>query len=300
MNNASIVVVGSSNTDMVAITDHLPAAGETILGGKFFMNPGGKGANQAVASVRLGGTVTFIAKLGDDIFGEQSLQLFNAEGINTSHIAIDPVNPSGVALITVDKHGENCIVVASGSNASLAPVDIDNAKKIIQQADIVLLQLEIPIETVRHVVNIAADANTKIILNPAPACALPDEILSRVDIITPNETEAAMLTGIEITNMATAEQAARKLKGKGVDTIIITMGSQGALLLQDECVVIPAPVVKPVDTTAAGDVFNGALAVALSENKSIAEAVHFACKAASISVTRLGAQASAPYKKELM
>ena len=300
MNHASIVVVGSSNTDMVAITDHLPGAGETILGGKFFMNPGGKGANQAVAAVRLGGTVTFIAKLGDDIFGEQSLQLFNAEGINTSHIVIDPVNPSGVALITVDKHGENCIVVASGSNASLAPADIDNAKKIIQKANIVLLQLEIPIETVQHVVNIAADANTKIILNPAPACALPDEILSRVNIITPNETEAAILTGIEITNMANAEQAARKLKEKGVDTVIITLGSQGALLLHDECMVIPTPVVKPVDTTAAGDVFNGALAVALSENKSMAEAVHFACKAASISVTRLGAQASAPYKKELI
>lgn len=299
MRYPSIVVVGSSNTDMVTTTDHLPEPGETILGEKFFINPGGKGANQAVAASRLGGTVIFIAKIGDDIFGRQSLQLFREEGIDTAHIISDHENPSGIALITVDKHGENCIVVAPGSNAALVPADIDNAKTIIEQASVVLLQLEIPISTVQYVINIAAAAHVPVILNPAPACALPDSILSHVSIITPNEKEAGMLTGIHIKDEITATQAAKKLKEKGIKTVIITLGQQGALVYHDdECIIVPAPVVRAVDTTAAGDVFNGALAVALSEKKSMAYAVGYACKAASISVTRLGAQSSAPYKNE--
>jgi len=274
---------------------------ETVLGGKFFMNPGGKGANQAVAAARLGGAVTFIAKTGDDIFGRQSLELLNAEGIDTSQIITDGENPSGVALITVNKDGENCIVVASGSNAALTVSDPSAVKEIIQHADIVLLQLEIPVSTVEYVVGIAAAANVKVILNPAPAAILPDHLLKQVDIITPNETEAEMLTGIAITNESTAELAAKKLKAKGVDTVIITMGAQGAMLLHDDlCTIIPATVVKAVDSTAAGDVFNGALAVALSENYSMNDAVHYACRSAAISVTRLGAQSSAPYKNEII
>jgi ribokinase len=301
MRKSSIVIVGSSNTDMVVLADHLPGAGETVLGGKFFMNPGGKGANQAVAASRLGGAVTFIAKTGDDIFGRQSLQLLNLEGINTSHIITDMENPSGVALITVNKQGENCIVVASGSNAALAVSDLSGLKEIIQQADIVLMQLEIPIKTVEYVAGIAAEAGVKIILNPAPAAILPDHLLQKIDIITPNETEAEMLTGVAITDESTALLAAGKLKDKGIKTVIITIGARGALLLHnDSCTMIPAPLVKALDTTAAGDVFNGALAVALSEDKSMTDAVHYACRSAAISVTRLGAQASAPYKNEIV
>ncbi|HTS45662.1 MAG TPA: ribokinase [Puia sp.] len=301
MKNSSIVVVGSSNTDMVVLTDHLPAGGETVLGGEFFMNPGGKGANQAVAASRLGGAVTFIAKIGNDIFGKQAVELLKKEGINTSYILEDPDHPSGIALITVDRQGENCIVVASGSNANLRQGDIQKVKEIIQQAGIVLLQLEIPQPSVEYVVQIAAAAGAKVILNPAPARTLPDALLGRLSIITPNETETEILTGIKIKDEESAERAAIKLREKGVDTVIITMGSRGAFVFNDDvCEMIPAPAVQAIDTTAAGDVFNGALSVALSENKSIYEAVFYACSAASISVTRRGAQASAPFRNEII
>lgn len=296
----SILVVGSSNTDMVIKTAHLPAPGETILGGTFLMNPGGKGANQAVAASRLGGVVTFICKTGNDIFGKQSVQLFKREGIDTSCVFEDPQQPSGVALITVDDNAENCIAVASGANACLTVRDIMNAAHCIENANIILMQLEIPFETVAYTASVAAAHGKKVILNPAPACALNDELLKHVSIITPNETEASMLTGIKITNEATAEEGARYLCAKGIATVIITLGAKGALILhEDVCSIVRAPKVTAIDTTAAGDVFNGALAVALSENRTMVEAVEFACKAAAISVTRMGAQASAPYKHEL-
>jgi len=296
----TIVVVGSSNTDMVIKTKQIPAPGETVLGGTFFMNAGGKGANQAVATARLGGNVIFICKIGDDIFGMQAVQLFNNEGINTSFILTDVDHPSGVALITVDEHGENCIVVASGANAALHPQDLQQAIAAIEQADILLLQLEIPIKTVEHIVAVAAGKKIKVVLNPAPACTLSDELLKNVFIITPNETEAEKLTGIKVIDLKTAEQAAKILKSKGVEMIIITLGASGALLhYEDKVTHIRGYKVEAVDTTAAGDIFNGALVVKLAEGKSIDEAVQLACKAAAISVTRLGAQASAPYKEEL-
>lgn len=296
----SILVIGSSNTDMVIKAVKLPAAGETILGGTFLMNPGGKGANQAVAASRLDGAVTFICKTGNDIFGKQSVQLFKQEGIDTSYIFEDAQQPSGIALITVDDNAENCIVVASGANAYLTAQDIMQATNCIEKATIILLQLEIPVDTVAHVISVAAGFDKKVILNPAPVCALNDELLKLVSIITPNETEASMLTGTKVTDEATAELAARYLHAKGITTVIITLGSKGALVLhEDVCTVVRAPVVHAVDTTAAGDVFNGALAVALSENKAMVAAVEFACKAAAVSVTRMGAQASAPYKHEL-
>jgi ribokinase len=296
----SILVIGSSNTDMVIKAAHLPAPGETILGGTFLMNPGGKGANQAVAAARLGGAVTFICKTGNDIFGKQSLQLFKEEGIDTAYIFEDQQQPSGVALITVDDNGENCIVVASGANAYLTARDIKMAIHCIEKAAIILMQLEIPVETVAHAASVAAALNKIVILNPAPVCTLNDELLKHVSVITPNETEAFMLTGIKVTDETSAQQAARYLIAKGIATVIITLGSKGALVLhQDECTVVRAPAVNAVDTTAAGDVFNGALAVALSENKTMPAAVEFACKAAAVSVTRLGAQASAPYRGEL-
>lgn len=295
-----IVVVGSSNTDMVIKAGRLPAPGETVLGGTFMMTAGGKGANQAVAAARLGGNVVFIAKTGDDIFGKQAIDLFKQEGIDTGHIIPDSENPSGVALITVDANGENCIVVASGANAALKPADLQKAKHIIENAALVLIQLEIPVETVGYVVNLAAENGVKVVLNPAPAALLPDELLRKIAIITPNETEAGLLSGIKVTNRESAEAAARLLAAKGIETVIVTMGAEGALLLHDGmCHFFEAPVCNAIDTTAAGDVFNGALAVALFNGKSILEAVPFAIRAASVSVGRMGAQSSAPYLHEL-
>ena len=274
-----ILVVGSCNTDMVIKAAHLPRPGETILGGTFFMNPGGKGANQAVAIARLGGSVTFICKTGSDIFGHQSQQLFEEEGINTSYVFSDSGNPSGVALITVDEKAENCIVVASGANANL---------------------LEVPMETVCFVADIAWQKGKKVILNPAPAHPLPADLLHHLYLITPNETEAEMITGVKITDDISAVEAARVLSGMGVQHVIITLGSKGALICSDgEAEIVPALKVEAVDTTAAGDVFNGALTVALSEGRNLKESVRFACKASAISVTRVGAQSSAPYRNEV-
>ena len=285
-----ITVIGSSNTDMVIKASKLPAPGETILGGDFFMNPGGKGANQAVAAARLGGNVSLVAKVGNDIFGQQAKALFEA----------DNTYPSGIALITVDQHGENCIVVASGANGSLTTKEIDDAKEDILQSNLILMQLEIPLVTVEYATEIASKAAIKVILNPAPATKLSDSLLSKLYMITPNETEAELISGIPVTDFASAETAARYLANKGIRVIVITMGSKGALVFNDnKAIIVSAPKVEAVDTTAAGDVFNGALAVAISEGLDLKEAVEFACKAASISVTRMGAQASAPSRSEI-
>jgi len=300
MYQTKIVVIGSTNTDMVIKSDHLPAPGETLLGGTFFMNPGGKGANQAVAASRLGGKVTFISKTGNDIFGEQSVQNLKNEGINTEYMAVDPENPSGIALITVDSKAENCIVVAPGSNMTLKPDDIDKAIKQIELAEIVLLQLEIAIETVEYAAQIAFRNKRKVILNPAPAQKLSDSLLKTIYILTPNETEAEILTGVKVTDIDSAKKAAGILRNKGVEIVLITMGANGAYILTDKLSkLIPASKVKAVDTTAAGDTFNGALAVAVSEGFNIREAVQFANKAASIAVTRPGAQDSTPYRSEV-
>jgi ribokinase len=300
MSANQITVIGSSNTDMVIRTTKLPAPGETILGGDFFMNPGGKGANQAVAAARLGGNVTLVAKVGNDIFGQQAKTLFEADNINTKHLTIDPAHPSGIALITVDQHGENCIVVASGANGFLTTKEIDDVKDDILQSTLILMQLEIPLETVEYVTEIASKADIKVILNPAPATKLSDSLLAKLYMITPNETEAELISGISVTDFASAETAARYLANKGIRVIVITMGSKGALVFNDnKAIVVSAPKVEAIDSTAAGDVFNGALAVAISEGQDLKEAVEFACKAAAISVTRLGAQASAPFRKEI-
>jgi ribokinase len=298
--NASIVVIGSSNTDMVIHTDHIPKPGETILGGKFFMNPGGKGANQAVAAARLGGDVIFIAKTGNDVFGEQAKHGFQKEGIDTRFIGVDPINPSGVALIIVDKKGENSIVVAPGANGMLTVDDLKKSFSEISRPGFLLMQLEIPLETVQFAADYASRNNIKVILNPAPASTLPDSLFPFIDYITPNEIEAEMLTGVVVNDGASAELAAKVLATKGAKTVIITRGEEGALLLRENKFYhIPVVKVNPVDTTAAGDVFNGAIAVSLCEGDDIQAAVAFACRAAAISVTRLGAQSSAPYRNEL-
>lgn len=300
MQPGKIVVIGSSNTDMVVSTDHIPAPGETILSESFFMNPGGKGANQAVAIARLGGDVVFIGKIGDDIFGKKTLEVLEKEGIATQHIFVDRKYPSGVALITVDKSGENTIVVAPGSNARLFPEDLDSMPDIIASADIILMQLEIPVRTIQYVVDLATDKATRIILNPAPMTRLPGSLLQKIDIITPNETEASMLTGVKITGERSAGVAAGRIRDMGVEKVVITMGATGSLIYESgKSTIIPAYKVSAVDTTAAGDVFNGAMAVSMAEGGSLVDAVRFATKAAAISVTRRGAQNSAPYRDEI-
>lgn len=295
----SIVVVGSTNTDMVIKTERLPSPGETVLGGTFFMNQGGKGANQAVAAKRLGGNVTFISTTGNDIFGRESLKLFRKEGLNIDYMISDPLNPSGVALITIDKKGENCIVVAPGANARLFPDDLKVAIKAICSTSIVLMQLEIPLETVNYVAALAKSNGVNVILNPAPACELPLTILRNISIITPNKKEAEILSGIKITDITTLYQAAEAILQKGIETVIITLGSGGAFICTEEIKeIIKAPKVNPVDTTGAGDVFNGALALAITENRSLIDAVTFACHAAALSVTKFGALSSAPFRNE--
>jgi len=298
---AKILVIGSSNTDMVIKTDKLPAPGETILGGIFLINPGGKGANQAVAAARLGGKVTFITKRGNDLFGNQAVGLLMREGIDTQYVVKDTELPSGVALITVDSTGENIIVVAPGSNGNLLQDDIPSKIFVTGKFEILLLQLEIPISTVEYSAVTASENGIKVILNPAPAQKLSDNLLKHTWLITPNETEAEILIGITVHNISTAENAASSLQKKGVENVIIMMGASGAYIKSESFTgMVPGVKVKAVDTTAAGDVFNGALAVALAEGKDLEEAVAFANKAASISVTRMGAQASAPYRKGMI
>lgn len=297
---SKITVIGSSNTDMVVMTTHFPAPGETILGGEFLMNAGGKGANQAVAAARLGGRVFFAGKVGSDIFGENAIKNIKNEGIDASGISTDPEAASGVAQIIVDKKGENSIVVAPGANLKLNRDDIDNAENQITQADILLIQLEIPVDTIIYAAKKAHKLGKKVILNPAPATELPDELFTYLYMITPNESETELLTGISVTDEPSAAEAAKVLKKRGVENIIITMGSKGAFIFTDEMQkIIPAYNVKAVDTTAAGDCFNGALAVAIAAGTDLEEAVRFANRAASIAVTRPGAQASMPFRNEV-
>lgn len=285
---------------MVTVSEKLPAAGETIIGKKFFTNPGGKGANQAVAASRLNGHVLFIAKVGDDLFGKQAFEHYQKEGIETQYITQESGSISGVALINVDAQGENTIVVAPGANNLLKEEDIERAGYAFAQAEIFLTQLEIPLDTVIYLSKRVAALGKKLILNPAPARSLPDELLTHLYMITPNESEAELLTGVRVCDAASAREAAIRLRARGVEVVIITLGEKGAYLHSDKISEsIPAPAVQPIDTTAAGDTFNGALAVALSEGRDLQEAVRFANRCAAISVTREGAQAAIPYRKEL-
>lgn len=294
MKTPRILVVGSSNADMIIKLDRLPRPGETILGGAFVTAAGGKGANQAVGAARAGGQVTFIARVGQDMFGDQAVAGFVRDGINVKYVVRDKTNPSGVALIFVAKDGENSIAVASGANARLSPADVQKAKSAFTGASVLVMQLETPLETVQAAADFATKAGVRVILNPAPAQPLPDLLLKRVSILTPNETEAKLLTG------CTGEAAAAKLRARGVPTVILTLGARGALIADSTGTqLVPGFKVKAVDATAAGDIFNGALAVALAEGQALPAAVRFANAAAAISVTRLGAQTSPPTHQEI-
>ncbi|HUJ44960.1 MAG TPA: ribokinase [Opitutaceae bacterium] len=295
-----IVVVGSSNTDMIVQMARLPKLGETILGGVFSVAAGGKGANQAVGAARAGARVSFVARVGRDMFGAQAVASLAKDGINVRYISKDRVAPSGVALIFVGKNGENSIAVAPGANGRLSPSDIKKARKAFAAASTLVVQLETPLATVLAAARLATEAGLRVILNPAPARALPDKLFKHVSILTPNETETELLTGIKVDNTTGAAEAAGRLMAKGVQTVIITLGRRGAFVATGPGMrLVPGFKVRPVDTTAAGDVFNGALAAALDENQPLLEAVRFANAAAAISVTRLGAQPSAPNRKEI-
>ncbi len=295
-----IYIIGSSNTDMVVKTERLPAPGETILGGTFLMNAGGKGANQAVAAARLGGNVTLVANVGNDLFGKQSILQFKQENINTNFISVDPAYPSGVALINVNAQGENCIAVAPGANGQLTPELLKTFFENIKSPAIAVIQLEIPITTVEYIVEKCKQWSIIVILNPAPAHVLSNEVLRNIFLITPNETEAELLTGIRITDNVSAQKAARIFHEIGVPNVVLTLGERGAYWSSPNgSGLVSVPVVSAMDTTAAGDCFNGALAVALAEERLLDDAVKFACKAASLSVTRMGAQSSMPTRKEV-
>ncbi len=297
-----IVVIGSSNTDMVVRASKMPKGGETLIGGEFAVIQGGKGANQAVAAARAGSDVTFVAKVGNDDFGRSAVEGYNIDKINTEYVFVDSVYPTGVAIIIVDEStGQNSIVVAPGSNHQLSILDIDSVKETITQADAVLLQLETPIDVVAYSLQLAKSAGVKTILNPAPAQKLSDELLQNVDIITPNETETELITGVVLTDNQSIEQAAQLLMNKVGEAVVITLGSKGVyyLLKSGESGYVSSIKVDAVDTTAAGDVFNGYFVSALTDNVDFVEALKNANKAAAISVTKKGAQPSIPTKQDL-
>ena len=295
MKDKKILVIGSSNTDMTIKSDKLPLPGETILGGKFIMGPGGKGANQAVAARRLGGKVEFVCKVGRDIFGKNSLEGYVKEGIDMSHILYSD-EASGIALILVDGNGENMISVAPGANSDLTVEDIESIADTIRESDYLILQLEIPVSSVLRAAEIAHEAGVYVILNPAPACQLPSELFRFISLITPNRTETSLMTGIEITDESSCMEAVKVLNEMGVKDVVITLGSKGSLVFSEgNCKMVPAQKVKAVDATAAGDTFCGALCVALSKGSGLIEAAEFATKASALTVQKIGAQNSIPH-----
>ena len=300
MRAKSIVVVGSSNTDMIIRVPRIPRAGETLLGGEFFTAAGGKGANQAVGAARAGGKVAFIARVGRDAFGDQAIAGLRRDGVDVRYVFRDKRAASGVALIFVAKDGENSIAVAGGANAKLSPADVKKASSVIGSAELLVAQLETPLATVAAAAQAAVKARVPVILNPAPARPLANSLLKLISVLTPNETEAELLTGIKVTDDAAAARACSALRSRGVRTVILTLGQRGAFLADaDGQRLVPGFRVKSVDSTAAGDVFNGALSVALAEGKTVLDAVRFANAAAALSVTRPGAQPSAPSRADI-
>ncbi len=295
-----VAVIGSSNTDMVVKTSRFPTPGETVLGGEFFVFPGGKGANQAVAAARMGADVRFFCALGDDSFGQQARQGYAREGIRTDAILKVPDTATGVALITVNEAGENEIVVAPGANARLTAEFLKEQALLLQETDLALAQLEIPIAVISFLAGFCREKGIPLLLNPAPAQPLASDLLEGLFAISPNQSETERLTGIRPDSPATAEKAAAVLRKQGVENVAITLGAAGVFYLGTEGKFqLPPPRVKAIDTTAAGDVFNGVLAAGLASGNTWKDSLIRANRAAALSVTRMGAQASAPYLKEL-
>lgn len=295
----NICVIGSLNMDLVVNVDTMPKPGQTLLGGNFKEVPGGKGANQAVAMARLEGNISMIGKVGNDSFGKTLIEALNDDNVNTNHVHIANCS-TGVAFITVDKNAQNAIVVAPGANFQLNKDDIDKNIDCIKNSDIVVIQLETPLETVKYALQVAKDLNKYTILNPAPAVKLDDEIIKNVDLLTPNETELEIISEIKIENEDDIIKAASKVIEKGVKELIVTLGSKGSLYINEERSFFKSAYkVEAVDTTAAGDSFTGALAVALSNNKTMEEAMDFASKVGALSVMKEGAQSSLPTLKDV-
>ena len=294
-----IMVVGSLNMDLIARTPRLPQPGETVLGREFHSAPGGKGANQAVAAVRLDAQVAMVGRVGDDDYGRALLATLASDGVNTKHVTVDPETPTGVALIELDDAGENSIIVIPGANMRLTPADVQAAESMLATSDVLLLQLESPLAVLQHAIPAARTHGVTVILNPAPARPLPAQLLQDVDYLVPNEIEAGLLVGREVSDTASARDAAHTLRGKGVGTVILTLGGQGALLVGEDDILIPAFKVKVVDTTAAGDAFVAGFAVALAAGRDLEQAVRFASAAGALATTRLGAQPSLPTAAEV-
>ena len=295
-----VVVIGSYNTDLTIKTERIPRPGETIIGGIFSEGGGGKGANQAVAAARAGADVSFIARVGNDALGRVGVNRLIDEKIDTRFIFLDNDVPTGVAFIVVDERGENSIVVASGANARLSPSDIDTAQDEIFSAGVLLVQLESPIEAIRAAIKKSHERDTIVILNPAPAQSLEQDLLQEIDIITPNKVEAEMITGIKVTDEESLRSIVKKFFEYGIKNVLITLGSKGVFAgLPDIMKFIPAFKVSPIDSTGAGDVFSGSLAAFISEGMPIEKAIKLASASASISVTRMGAQRSAPDRMEI-
>lgn len=302
MQRPRIVVVGSSNTDMVVTTPRLPRPGETLLGGRFLQAAGGKGANQAVAAARAGARVTLVARVGDDLFGRAAIEGFEHEGIDTRYVSIDPDEPSGVALILVDGKGENLISVAPGANATLQPCHVDQAAAVIAEADLLLTQLETPLTSVRRALEIAQAAGVPVLLNPAPAPtqSLPEDLFAGVSVLTPNRVELAQITGRSVDTREFIHSSCKYLLDRGTGSVVVTLGAEGAAFVSREGVEpIPPYPVSPLDTVGAGDCFSACLAVALAEGRPPVEAACFAAVAAALSTTRTGAQPSMPARAEV-
>ncbi|MGL5389007.1 MAG: ribokinase [Enterobacterales bacterium] len=300
METAKLVVLGSINADHILNIKQFPQPGETVIGQQYKVAFGGKGANQAVAAGRSGADIAFIACVGADDIGERIRQQLASDRIDTQPIEAIADNTTGVALIFVNAEGENVIGIDAGANAAVTPDYLNRYQQKIIDADALLMQLESPLETVIAAAKLAKQHQTQVILNPAPACELPDELLAMIDMITPNETEAQRLTGVAVNNDADAERAANILHGKGIGCVIITLGSRGVWLSENgKGKLVPGFKVKAVDTIAAGDTFNGALVTALLEGKVMSDAVRFAHAAAAIAVTRPGAQPSVPWREEI-
>lgn len=296
----SIVVIGSLNMDMVVRTSRAPSAGETLFGQEFALSAGGKGANQAVSAARLGGKVTMIGRVGKDTFGSELLEIMRQEGINIEHISVSEKQATGVASIVLEEDGENRIIVVPGANIELTVEDIQALESVISQAKIVVMQLEMDLTMSEHAVAIAHKHGIPLILNPAPARALKDEMLSQVTYLTPNETEAGILSGITVDNLESAEKAAQVLLLKGVQNVIMTLGSKGALIVnQAGAKLVPGFKVKAIDTVAAGDSFNGAIAQQLTLGKTLEEAVSFANAVGALAVGKQGAIPSLPQMSEV-